>query len=365
MLSCMNSRKPNKQTQMKRLLLLLAFINVSLLLSAQEDLRDGFIISIHGDTIKGILKFQNDIRNSKVCVYYSDSKTKKKLRPFDIEGYVFENGKYYVSKYILEPDTIYKVFAEYLVKGQKDLFYYRDYSGSHYLISASDSSLIEIPYKRETLSIEGTSYLRESTRHIGMLKAYFSDCASIYSQIENLKKPDSKNLISITKAYHEAVCGENTCVVYKKQKLPLRIGFEPRVGLTRFRDDTSYSMQYGGLFYIWLPESNENLYFKFGFLYSERDNNISMYKIPLQFEYVYPNKIIRPKFGLGLNAYTLKNPTYTEEKALTLAASGGFLLRLSDFAYMDFNIETDILQFTYESEFFISHSFGMGVFFLF
>jgi len=348
---------------MKRFLLFLNFIAITALLNAQ-DLREGYILS-KGDTIKGILKFQGDIKNSKECIFTSDIETEKILLPFEIDGYMFKNGKYYVSKYVIKSDTTLKVFAEYLVKGQKDLFYYRDYTGFHYLINTNDSSLIEIPYKQEVVNIDGKSYLRESKRHIGLLKSYFSDCPSIYSQIENLKKPDAKNLISITKTYHEVVCGENSCVVYKKQKMPLKIAVEPRFELTKFKGESGYFRQYGGLFYIWLPMSNENLYLKSGILYSNHDNDISMYKIPLQFEYVFPKKIVRPKLDLGVNVYSLKNPDYTEGMGMTLAASGGFMVTITKFMYLDLSIETDILAFRYDTDFFIYHSFGIGTFILF
>jgi hypothetical protein len=348
---------------MKRFLLLLNFVTISILLNAQ-DLREGYIFT-KGDTIKGILKFQGDIGNSKECIFISEIEREKILLPFEIDGYKFEKGKYYMSKYLIKSDTTQKIFAEYLVKGQKDLFYYRDYSGFHYLIDANDSSLIEIPYKQEIVNIDGKSYLRESKQHIGLLKLYFSDCPSIYSQIEDLNKPDAKNLISITKTYHELVCGENSCVVYKKQKMPLKIAVEPRFELTKFKGESGYFKQYGGLVYIWLPKSNENLYLKSGVLYSKHYDDISMYKIPLKFEYMFPKKIVRPKLDLGVNVYSLKNPGYTEGMGLTLAASGGLMVTLTKFMYFDLSIETDILAFTYETDFFISYSFGVGAFFLF
>lgn len=348
---------------MNKLLVLLTFITISVLLSAQ-DLRKGFIFS-KGDTIRGVLKFQGDIKNSKECIFISDSESMKKFVPFDIDGYMFEYGKFYVSRYIKRPDTSFKVFAEYLVKGQKDLLYYRDYSDFHYLIKANDSSLIEIPYTEKVSDIEGLPYLQESNQHIGLLKAYFSDCPTVFQQIEKLKKPDTKSLISITKTYHDVVCGENSCVVYGKKKMPLKIAIEPRFELTKFRGESGYFNQYGGLFHIWLPASNENLYIKSGLLYSSFANDNSMYKIPLRFEYVFPKKIIKPRLDLGVNVYSFKNPEYNDGMALTMAVSGGFLVKVSKFMYLDLSIETDILQFSYQTNLFLSHSFGIGAFILF
>ncbi len=350
---------------MNRILVFLIFLNLSILLNAQKDLRKGFILNTKTDTIKGMLNYQGDIKNSKACVFYSDLGKKKVFQPFDIYGYKFNGGKFYISKNIIKSDTISQVFAECLVSGQKDIYYYRDYSGYHFLINANDSSLIEIPYKQEIIKIGSKSYLRESTQHIEILKSYFLDCPSIYSQIEKMKKPNTRNLISIAKAYHDEVCGENSCIVYKKQKTSIKIAFEPRTEFTKFKENPNYFEQYGGLLHIWLPASNEKLYLKSGLFYSKHSNDLSMYKIPLQFEYLFPNKLIRPKFDLGFNVYLLNNPSYSEGMALTLATSGGFLVRLTKFMYLDLSFETDILQFTYETDLFLSHSFGLGTFILF
>ncbi len=348
---------------MIRTFCLIIFLGFSLLSYAQKDLRKGYIITNSGDTLSGMINFQGDIKNSKECVFYPEKDKKEEFHPFDIYGYRFEGGKYYVSKFTEEDEK--QIFAEYLVRGQKDLFYYRDNIGNHYLLSKNDSVLIEIPYEEKVVTIDGKTYLQESKEHIGFLKSYFSDCPSVYREIEIMKKPDKNNMISITKKYHDEICGENSCIVYKKNKIPVKFAVEPRLEMTHFKGETGFFNQYGGLIYLWLPESNENLYFKTGFLYSKYENDISLYKVPLRFEYVFPYKVFRPKFDLGLNTYFSQNQAYSEGLALTLAASGGFLVRITKFMYADIDIETDIIQFTFDTGFLISHSFGFGIFVMF
>ncbi len=350
---------------MKRVLLLIALVVFSVLLNAQEELCDGYIISNQGDTISGKLSYQGDIRNSKECILHTEGKVQKKYQPFEIDGYMFHSGKYYISKYIIKTDTILKVFAEYLVKGQKDLFLYRDHSGFHYLINYNDSSLIEIPYKQEISVVDGKAYMRESTIHIGILKAYFSDCPSIYSQIENLKKPDTKELISITKEYHKEVCGENSCIVYQKQKKPLRIAIELRVAPTKAKGQTDFVLQKGGLIYLCVPSYNEYIYLKSGLLYEKYPNSISMYRIPFHIEYLFPKKLIRPKFSIGVNVYSLNSSKNKIWMGLNLAASGGCLIQLSDSFYTDIFFETEFLQCTLDPKFFMSYTFGIGAYFRF
>jgi len=343
------------------LFILLSFLRISY---AQTDQRKGLVITNSGDTIVGMINFQGDIKNSKVCIFYFASGKNEVFHPFDIYGYRFDGGKFYVSKYIEEFDSVNQIFAEYLVRGQKDLFYYRDYSGFHYGFGKNDSTLIEIPCKEDIIVIEGKPYLHEPTNHIGFLKSFFADCPSIFGKIDNIKKPDKNNLISITIKYHDEICGENSCIVYKKTKIPVKFAIQPRFEITRFKGDASYFTQYGGLLNLWIPESNENLFIKTGFLYSKYEKDLTMIKIPFQFEYIFPNKIIRPKFDVGFNAYGFRNSENTEGIGLTFAVAGGVLLRVTKFLYLDLNVETDIFQFTWETGFFISHSFGTGLFYI-
>jgi hypothetical protein len=350
---------------MKKTLIFLIFLSFFLSSYSQKDLRNAYVITNSKDTLVGMISFQSDMKNSTECLFFPETEVKEEFHPFDIMGYRFADGKYYVSKYVEEADTTNKIFAEYLVRGLKDLFYFRDMGGFHYLISKNDSTLINIPYKDELITIDGKQYLHESTKHIGLLKTYFSDCPSLFDEIDNMKKPDKKNLISITKKYNDKVCGENTCIIYKKKRMPLRLAFEPRFEISKFKGQSTYSNHYGGLVYIWLPVSNENLYLKTGVMYYKSYENTSNYKIPIQFSYIIPYKVIRPKFDLGVNIYSARIPEYLISNAMTLAASGGFLVRATKFMYLDLYFETDILQFKYETKLFISHSFGLGVFVVF
>lgn len=144
-------------------------------LVAQEDIRKGFIIDSVGDTIHGMIDFQGDMKNSEECIFYDKNAQPITYKPFDIQGYRFNGGKFYVSKKVEANDTLFEIFAEYIVDATKDLFYYRDMKGFHYLISYDDSTLVEIPYKEKVIRKNGEKYLYESTKHIGYLKTYFDD----------------------------------------------------------------------------------------------------------------------------------------------------------------------------------------------
>ena len=323
---------------MKTKLFLFIILNITLSSFSQNDLRKGYIITNSLDTLFGSINFQGDIKNGKECVFFFESGENKVFHPFEIYGYRFDGGKYYVSRIVKEDESTDRIFAEYLVRGKKDLLYFRDFRGPHYLLSMYDSTLIKIPYNNEFF-VEGKLFLHESTRHIGFLKVYFADCPSVFNEIEKMGMPDTKKLISITKKYHDEVCGENSCIIYKKNKLPVKIAIEPKLEITSFRGDPGYFKQYGGLLYLWLPESNEKLYLKTGFMVSkyntiESYNTIerTLYKIPLHFEYIFTKKIISPKLDIGVNLYGFRYPGHKYgTDVLTFAVAGGLLVRTTRF----------------------------------
>ena len=97
--------------------ILLSFIFISFHLYSQKDFRNGNIIGFNGDTINGELEYKGDIENSRL-IHFRNKDIDSVYRPFDIESYYFENGKFYTSKIaIIGYDTL-KIFEEYLVKGK-------------------------------------------------------------------------------------------------------------------------------------------------------------------------------------------------------------------------------------------------------
>jgi hypothetical protein len=351
---------------MKKILVILVLTACPFLLFAQKDLRQGYIITLNGDTVNGRLDFRGDINNSRNCIFYSGSNQIFKYLPFEIKSYRFKDGKYYISKSIEKQDTVKQIFAEYIVDGQRDLFYFKDNSGFHYLISNDNRTLVEIPFKSEIINEDGRLYQSETTTHIGYLKSYFRDCPSLFSEIEAIKKPNLHDLISLTKKYNQLTCRDSNCIVYYKKKMPFQFAVEPYIGTTRQQYFmNSYLTNYGAYLYAWLPESNEKLFFKTGLLFSEyAPENERIYKIPIQFEYLFPDKAIRPKFDIGVNAYTVKNSGITESIGLMMAVSGGILVHVSKHIFIDLTFETELFQFSYDTNFFISHSLGTGLFIL-
>ncbi len=309
-----------------------------------------------------MIDFQGDMKNSEECIFFDKNAQPNTYKPFDIQGYRFNGGKFYVSKKVEANDTVFEIFAEYIVNATKDLFYYRDMKGFHYLISYDDSTLVEIPFKEKVIRKNGEKYLYKSTKHIGYLKTYFADCMEIIPEIESISKPGRKNLTALATKYHKITCGDTECIVYEKPKPGFRIGFEPIFSTLKISGIKGYNNQIGGLLYFWMPRANENLFLKAGILKTELNGGTEVYRIPLKFEYIFPQKVIQPKLGAGVNIYSLKIPEYQVHGAsVMLATSGGFHIKLNKHFKIDIGFETDLVMLNYQTDLFMSHSLRGGL----
>lgn len=345
--------------------LFLCFVFASCQAFCQSDFREGFIISNSGDTLKGLINFSGDRKNCQQCTFLGQlEKEPRTFFPFDIRGYQFRDGKVYVSKYIFNNGVRQGIFAEYLVRGErKDLFSYRDQIGDQFLLSRDDSTVVAIPYKDITGEIDGKRYTKKSTKHIGFLIAYFSDCPEIFDEIREIHVPEKKSLIAITKEYHDKTCGENSCIIYKRSLLKPRLSFEPRLEVNRFSDYSEQTIFKGVLLNVWLPESNEKLFLRTGFLHSQVSGDGSFYKIPFQFQYVYAGKVFRPHFYAGLNIFGFRSEELGTGHTLTTAAGTGTLVRLTKSVDLDVSFELDLFYLSYDSPLFVNRTLGVGLLF--
>ncbi len=334
---------------------------------AQSDLRSGFIYTHSGDTLIGSIQLNGDIKISQECIFYSNNTNEpQSYLPFAIKGYQFENGRYFVSRNV-KGQNPKAIFAEYLVDGEKDLFYYRDKKGSHYLLSETDSTLIEIPLDTRQVKKNNKQYFVPPTRHIGFLKYYFQDTPKIHKQIDQIKSPDRQDLIKLTKDYHQLVCENGIeCIEYKKRKYPISVAIQPYFGYLSL-DSKHFIPHYGGIAHFWLPIANENLYFRTGYLFSNWGDFTRLSKVPIQLEYVFPFKIIKPKLGFGMTIFQQKaQEGYIESMPGTMAITSGFLMELNKSIYLDFTatFENPGLPIIDKPNYWI-YSFGTGIWFKF
>lgn len=361
---------------MKKVFVTIILVFFCYSVNAQSNFKNGYVVTVKGDTIHGSLKWQNDDQSSSRCIFRYESGQTKIYKPDDIAGYRFENGKYYVSRFVEQKNKIHRVFAEYLVKGKKSLYYFRDAVGFHYLLSYKKDTLIEIPFRERNIYINGKGLYAGPPLQTGFLKLYFKDEPSLNRDIDNIQQLNFNNLISLTKKYNQLVCGNNCYTVY--YTVPsIKPAFELQSGVEHLRGLTEHSLLplLGGLVYLRLPRANKRLAVKTGFLYSIYPGNPNnpneaefyIYTIPLQFEYslISGHKVI-PKFDFGVDYLMQHFPGYAgNNKVLTLAGGAGAFLKASKSVYFDVSLCSDILAIRYNTSFFFTYTLSGGVYFKF
>jgi hypothetical protein len=310
---------------------------------AQTNFKPGYIITLRNDTIHGFLDSRNDIRHSQVCTFKPIRKAPiEKYEPGQINGYRFENGKFYVSRSINYKNERKQIFLEYIVNGIADLYYYKDSNGQHFLIEKEDGKIYELTNDQKQVYIDGKAYLKKTNRYIGILKATFNDAFELHPEIEN-SRITHKSLTKILKNYHEIVCDDDACIIYEKKLPPVRVFTTPYISLNysslNFENHSRYSSYnfnndvYPGIGLassLFLPRLNERIsldgelefsriyFYSFNNeLYGSSSKDINETHIGsnllrggFSVKYNYPKGRIRPVLSGGISAIYFIKPEF-------------------------------------------------------
>jgi hypothetical protein len=230
--------------------------------------------------------------------------------PYDLSAYRFVNGKYFESREL----NGQKVFLEFLIKGKVNVYYLRDKDGDHYYLDKEGVPLSKIEYEEGIKHVDDRQVFYQSKRHIGMLSYYMQDATGLQSRIQSMGKPEHRNLIKLAEDYHYAVCEGEKCIVYEKPNPFISANVEALVGVVNFENvdglNDKFYLLSGIVANIWLPRTNEKIYFKTGFMYAQPErygNDENYLKIIAHIAYIAPSKYrVRPTFSIGL-----LNPSYS------------------------------------------------------
>ena len=367
-------------------LTLLAVIRLSVF--SQSDFVPGFIQITKYDTIFGLIKETGNISNSRECVFRKTLSEPNQYYYFDdIYGYRFKDGKYYISRKFVSNGDSLTLFLEYLVDGIVDLYFYRDSEGDHYLIEKENLPLKEISRQNKLLYENGTAYLPRSLVHSNIVKYYMYDCPDLFKEIEDINIPQQKNLIQLTKKYHNITCPDKNCIIYQKSLPKFRVDIQPIVGKTYlkkdflFHDYADYNediksyFQCGIVSYFWMPNESEKLFFKTGLIYihhkkSYYTNNFGYdmieerggIKIPIQFHYQIFKSKVTPVISFGFNGYITSPKYYLFVPSIGL----GINAKITKNIYASFFVDSDyisptLLPIFITDIFAYSYNFGLAV----
>jgi hypothetical protein len=187
---------------------------------AQSDFRDGYIITTNLDTIFGLIDNKSYYENSHFCDFKNKDKDSIiRFYPDQLLGYRYIDGKYYISEEINNQ----KLFLEYLINGNLDIYFLQDSKGNnHYYASKDSTRLQELNYRTGIKNINGQDKYYESKQYIGPLSYLTNDCPGLKDDIYRLNEPNHKKLISFAEKYHSLTCGNDSCIIYEKE-IPRKI----------------------------------------------------------------------------------------------------------------------------------------------
>jgi hypothetical protein len=191
----------------------------SIMLVAQSDFKDGYIITLDEDTVYGLIDYRGDEYNAANCVFRAGGgETKTAYYPGRIKAYRFTDGKFYVSREVVMDSVKRLVFLEHLVKGKASIYYYPK---KNYFLEVDSGELIRLENSLILKNIDGKNYFMEGNEYIGLLRYYLKDCPEIIPEINRteLVQPD---LIKLAEKYHNYVCPGEVCTIYSKSKPRLK-----------------------------------------------------------------------------------------------------------------------------------------------
>jgi hypothetical protein len=316
---------------MKPLVLILLLV-VCNGLYGQQKFVPGYIITNNNEKIEGWIDKRESDFNQKHCYFKTDSLAQNDVeyKPNQIKAYRFNNSKYYASKVIKTKTVVDTVFLECLISGKATIWFYSVLNNDTYFVE-KDSIMIELDNetqhyiygdidrieKIDARDATAAQYTRNSQKYIGILKYTFSDCPEIYPQLDRLRY-EKKDLIQISKKYHEKVCKTEDCIIYEKviPKTKWYLGAFVNYGIQsthvnsygengkNMNFSTYYPLSFGAFVQLNNPDISEHLYFQFAASYVNT-NVDNVVKTQQSVDYYYNLKMsairIEPAFMYRLN----------------------------------------------------------------
>ncbi|MDR0829830.1 MAG: hypothetical protein LBN95_06945 [Prevotellaceae bacterium] len=214
---------------MKKFIITLFIIAFSANIFAQIDnFKDGYVITNQGDTLFGKIDFQPNNINQTTCRFMQNGSSETVIyEPAELKGYYFSPfNKCYVSKQLEINGLQFYAFAELLVDGVMNLYYYEfdnkafystpiyfDYTDYvvYYFFEDENGKMQSITKKPDEIK---DGKLVTDVSYKGILRYTFRDVPSISDNYDKIKF-DTKSIVEVAEKYHNAVCetGEK-CIVY-------------------------------------------------------------------------------------------------------------------------------------------------------
>ncbi len=323
---------------MKQLFFISILLGFGIQSFSQSEYREGYVITLQRDTIKGFI----NVSNPNACVFkrsYTDPDQITYL-PDDIQGYGYPKH-FIASRPVSTKDgKEIRAFVDCLLKGDATLY---QYLNSFYIEKTDTLFLALSKTSVSGASAESSDNARISTagNYVGILSYLFMDCQEIRQKISTTKYTRS-SLTSIVKDYNQ--CKLKDFVQYEsgQPSIKVQMGLFAGVNFNALKMQTndanndfllseptyySHSVLFGADVRLSWPRGTNKFALTAGALYLSSDFEIdetihnsigtdvyhgtiktSELKIPIGVNYVLSNKGIKPYISGGFSmSFILQN----------------------------------------------------------
>lgn len=286
---------------------------------AQTDFQPGYIITLHSDTLAGVIDAAPEKIRKGACAFRrTENASLEIFTPAMIRGFgLSEQDQLFVS-YELPSGEL--VFADMLFRGRADLFYF---DGFFYVQKDAKSERIDRASTRES-NVQGGRYTFAHKTYIGTLNRYFSDCLPD-RLLRGEVNYSARDFVSIFRQYTE--CSGSEYHIFKKRRQTRTIRFHVLAGINMsslkfperdldiFKTDQNFFLGGG----VSIPLISTKLfltseltwarnvyhgkrsgYAQSGSVQKDYTVSVSMIKIPLGLKYVITSNALSPYMRAGL-----------------------------------------------------------------
>lgn len=210
----------------KRFLGICAFLLLVLFGYSQQNYLPGFIVKLKGDTLRGLINYQNTEKNP-LNVYFRvdmnhapDIFSPQELQSFAVADEIYItatvsiNEGFYTTRDLGTSSQVSlgtgTVFLQTLVKGNKSLYYLEDSKGREQFYIELDNRFELLIYHKylknpdNSGDIAGAKKITEDKRYRGQLSYYLKDCPDMQSELRNLKY-SKQSMVKLFREYFNCI----------------------------------------------------------------------------------------------------------------------------------------------------------------
>ncbi|MCF8228536.1 MAG: hypothetical protein K9G58_01165 [Bacteroidales bacterium] len=354
---------PNRSLFSEKNILLFVSLFAIQLTFAQKTFREAYVQLTENDTLFGEIDNKSYYQNSHYCDFrIGEGDSVERYFPAEIYAYHFVDGKFYISKEVLVNGKEEKLFLEFLLDGELDIYFYQDKGRQgHYFVGRDSLPLKELRYVKDIIDQDGKMMQVVRKPYTGILSYYTSDAPQLEDQIQNINQPTHKKMIRFGESYHNMVCKDEECIIYEK-RMPWAIIVEASVQNTHYRKkligDENIWPFVGVNAYFMNPRFSEKGFFGIGVLKMldppESMDFISSFKIPISYSYIHPKNGFSPTIRGSFNIF----PNF--DYPTTISFTPGIKYEMGNF-YLRAFADMEIVFFGEKRLYYLSTSYGLGL----